>query len=534
MKKLMAFLLALTMLAACLPAYAVRPIVPPGDGGITGGFDGDDCVSTVPQPSEAPVRPHPEVILPFNPDADYDGIPDYADSAAKTNTFASTVRHKKPVDDLDASYPYTYTWDYSRLFDDLTRFDEELCRLSSLIAGLGYHRNSSDSANASDDQYFITNSLGTAMTLPQLMAAHGMQVEEHNLNSYYGDHHLTLVDLGIHRVVYGGKEYDVVLIAMRGSNGTWEEWNSNFEIGHDLANCEPEFMQYRFGTAAGWTNRYNHMGFDITANRVLALAEAFVQANSTAPDGVVYWVTGHSRGGAIANLTAAKLLDMGKRTVAYTFACPNATLAGGSQGYESIFNAVNEDDLVPYLPFTSWGYGRYGRTAVIDMSEAMRAEWKSMVGKKYDHAETTLTNALEKLQAIASCRNDAYTYTCSCHGNGTDDDIKTSNWYFTQSNREKGIAKTPACLTGYYKLELEDATFYWTHHCQPPIFFMQYLACYMAGQMTTLEFGDYDVADKYETAKWSLAAAAVWGVGHPHFCESYFIIADHLSEWVFN
>ena len=498
MKKLIAAMMALLVLALCVPAGAIKNI------------------SILPRPG-------------YLADADFDGVTDDLDPNPKSNEFASSVWHYKPSASIDTSYDYTYKWDYTWFTGDPTEFNYELCRLSSLLGGLGYHQSASDT-DASDDLYVVSNALGTNMNLPAFMRAHGMLVEEHNLVDYTDDHHITLVDIGMRNINYKRQNYTIVLVALRGSNGTWAEWNSNFEIGHDKQDCDPDFVPYRFGEHPEWTDPDNHMGFDIAANRVNALVDDFLGRNLTSRTKIVYWVTGHSRGAGIANLCAAKLTDAGKTAFAYTFACPNTTLSADTANYDTIFNVANEDDLVAYLPFNGWGYHRYGRSARLDMNDSMQSRWKSMMGETYDHAESTLSNALTQVEGIASGRNEAYTYTCSCHGDGTDDSIKTDNWYFTESNMyNNGINKTPACLTGYYKLETEHSVLWYTHHCQPPIFFMQLLAAFMAGQMTALEFANYDVADKYETPKWALGLAAVNGVGHPHYCESYFIIADELS-----
>lgn len=501
MKRILAAFIALLMLALCVPAGAVKGIP---------GF----------------INPPP--YLEGN-DGDFDGVEDSVDPSPKSNVFESTIHHTKPSESIDASYSYTYKWDYSWLTGDPTEFNYELCRLSSLLGGLGYHQSASDTG-ASDDLYVVSDSLGSSMDLPAFMRAHGMVVEEHNLVDTAADNHITLVDIGMRNIIVGGRGYAVVLVALRGSNGTWAEWNSNFEIGHDKQDCDPDFEQYRFGSHPEWTDPDNHMGFDITANRVNALVRDFLNRNMKNRTKVIYWVTGHSRGAAVANLCAAKMVDEGKKVFAYTFACPNTTLASNTADYSTIFNVANEDDLVSYLPFSGWGYHRYGRSARIDMNDSMQSRWKSMMGETYDHAETTLTNAMSELENIADGRNDVYTYTCSCHGDGTDNSIKTDNWYFTESNMyNNGIYKTPACLEGYYKLETEHSVLWYTHHCQPPIFFMQLLASYMVGVMSTTEFADYDVAGRYETAKWALALAALNGVGHPHYCESYFIIADELT-----
>ena len=82
-------------------------------------------------------------------------------------------------------------------------------------------------------------------------------------------------------------------------------------------------------------------------------------------------ITGHSRGGAIANLLAADLGDPdddasalapSSGIYAYTFAAPCATRADDRHDprFDNIFNVVNEADIVTQLPLSSWGFGRYG------------------------------------------------------------------------------------------------------------------------------------------------------------------------------
>ena len=77
-------------------------------------------------------------------------------------------------------------------------------------------------------------------------------------------------------------------------------------------------------------------------------------------------LVGHSRGGAIANLVAAELDDLGARAgdaapfgpvYAYTFAAPATTLASDarSERYSNIFNIANPSDIMPYLPLSASG-----------------------------------------------------------------------------------------------------------------------------------------------------------------------------------
>ena len=79
---------------------------------------------------------------------------------------------------------------------------------------------------------------------------------------------------------------------------------------------------------------------------------------------VKYWITGHSRGGAIANMLAAKLPEkLGDRNAgifAYTFEAPATTdeESAGSGSYGYIHNYLCSDDIITMIP--GWGMTRYG------------------------------------------------------------------------------------------------------------------------------------------------------------------------------
>ena len=100
---------------------------------------------------------------------------------------------------------------------------------------------------------------------------------------------------------------------------------------------------------------------------------SYVQESGLDPAHTRILITGHSRGGAIANLLAADLddPDEGEPTLApstgifaYTFAAPCVTRADNRHdaAFGNIFNVANEADIVTQLPLASWGYDRYGTT----------------------------------------------------------------------------------------------------------------------------------------------------------------------------
>ncbi len=109
-------------------------------------------------------------------------------------------------------------------------------------------------------------------------------------------------------------------------------------------------------------------------------------------DKVKYWLTGHSRGGAIANVLAAHLPDkLGDRNAgiyAYTFEAPatvdEETAAAG--GFKYIHNYLCSDDFVTMIP--GWGMTRYGDPHELTdkkRDEELSDELKSLGSEAADH-----------------------------------------------------------------------------------------------------------------------------------------------------
>lgn len=153
-----------------------------------------------------------------------------------------------------------------------------------------------------------------------------------------------------------GAEKELCVVVVRGSYGS--EWLSNVRIEgtSDVAS--------ELGDA-------DHLGFTLAAAEIVADLEA--RAAELEP-GVErsYLFCGHSRGGAVANLLASYAdgaagahgaIPSASDVRAYTFATPNCTSADDARGsaYDNIFNVLNPSDLVPRLPLSGWGYGRYGQ-----------------------------------------------------------------------------------------------------------------------------------------------------------------------------
>lgn len=120
----------------------------------------------------------------------------------------------------------------------------------------------------------------------------------------------------------------------------------------------------------GWKQNFTVNG-DSSSGEHFAYAKAVDKmidgiADLGTGDKVKYWITGHSRGGAIANVLAAHLPDrLGDRNAgiyAYTFEAPatadEETAGSGNYGY--IHNYLCSDDFVTMIP--GWNMTRYGES----------------------------------------------------------------------------------------------------------------------------------------------------------------------------
>lgn len=444
-------------------------------------------------------------------DTDYDGIPDSQDPKPNDNSFnGSLVNHG-----FDINGHVSYAIDYRAFFGTPSTFNSQLCKASSVYANMAY-----------DFSYADDNS-GKSFDLAGLMKYQGLSdVAYYDLGSSYSDKHITKFYVGHRTVTYNGKTKDIIAVSVQGTDSSIKQWDSNFDIG-----TTADFSSY-----ADWTNSTNHKGFDIAANRVKKQINTYVAKYCADSNTKTYWVTGHSRGAAIANILSAKLTDAGYTTYGYTFAAPNTTTTSASAAskYTSIFNIVNKDDFVPCLPCRVWGFRLYGRTSTESIADKYEKEWEDFTGiSDYDPDTYGMDDTVSKLGAVISNRNKAYTYTCSCHGDGSSNDITIRNYGTSEKSREEAIAKIPSNALPYCKLTRYKGTAFWGwdfENCESPSYFMQVLAAKMAGTISDYRFVvELDIAEHYESAKTAVILSALGGLEHPHYTESYFILAKHAT-----
>ena len=105
-------------------------------------------------------------------------------------------------------------------------------------------------------------------------------------------------------------------------------------------------------------------GFKTSADKVYDALSGYISRPELSGKRIKIWISGFSRGGAVANLLGARLsLESGiekDNIFVYTFATPNTVRKNALVFTDNIFNIVSETDAVPRMPLASWGYCRYG------------------------------------------------------------------------------------------------------------------------------------------------------------------------------
>lgn len=136
--------------------------------------------------------------------------------------------------------------------------------------------------------------------------------------------------------------YHVIAIVVRGFEYGME-WANNFEIGYSG----------------------NHEGFNKSANTIYSHLKDYLSDKSFTSN-LKLWLTGYSRGGAIANVLADTIirndeLDLyNDKLYAYTFEAPRGLDASTLQAYPFVHNIINNNDVVANIPPASYGLGRCG------------------------------------------------------------------------------------------------------------------------------------------------------------------------------
>ena len=167
----------------------------------------------------------------------------------------------------------------------------------------------------------------------------------------------------------GNETYIAVII--RGENGY--EWISDFNLG----------------------KKKTHNGFSKAEKELNKNINSYIKKKKIKGT-IKFWVTGHGRGGAVANLYAKRLSKKYKKenVYAFTFGAPRVSKSPKTGTYWNINNYVLSGDFIAGIIPSKWGFERYGRTITIFDSDinGLNANYKKLTG--YDYSGLTNNNRI--------------------------------------------------------------------------------------------------------------------------------------------
>jgi len=260
----------------------------------------------------------------------------------------------------------------------------------------------SDSYYYTDDWFFENNSArndALALVSMQLVAA---SVDEDG----YGTGFLT--DLGFEDVKYvrAGTSGNDMCHYITGRKSIQKDGSSKTVTAVVMES-------YSFDTTVkqnGWTQNFViNNGEEVTPYHfgLHTAAESAVDEilNDLASDSVL-WITGQSRGGSLAELTAHELVTQGavdkEQVFCYAFEAPAVMNAHDGDCCDGVHNYISHDDLVTMVP--PWGMVRCGHEYELSteetntgLAEKMESIGSSLAEKAREHYDGAVDSLLEDL-----------------------------------------------------------------------------------------------------------------------------------------
>lgn len=287
---------------------------------------------------------------------------------AETQNAEVEVKGRTNISNVDC---YNFSFDFRDVtVGDNTEYSDEVSVLSILLSadfgGAGNIR-------VVDGDGYVLEQLG-------FEDVHRINLKEAYRNSVDPNDYVAFY-IGRKTITIGRTEYVIYAIAVRGTIDP-EEWASNFDVGADT---------YKYSNMFGsehpdWVNRKLHKGFGVAANRVYKEVNNYINnfTNEDSGKKQSILITGHSRGAAVANILGKEFEDRYNedkqiKPYTYTYGTPTVTTESKrtTSRYKTIFNMVNDDDLVPYVPMEGWGFRRYGTDIHTSVARRYKNRWET-------------------------------------------------------------------------------------------------------------------------------------------------------------
>lgn len=241
---------------------------------------------------------------------------------------------------------------------DNTAYNSDLAHLCAVLSADIYFREK-DLEKGSQNRVLYEGEDAAQYDQTALLKKLGFEdvqyIESHKAAAYAADTNDSATMTLAYANVNG--KYDTYVLVLRGCFSS-QEWLSIYDPGADTAGYTA-----LTGSHDEWAHKAHHKGVDIAAARAMTFLTDFMAAHDDPkrPDCVL--VTGHSRGGSLANLIGAELEDNAAiSSCTYTFNAAPAAMDAEPGRYKTIFNLYDAGDLfTAQLPFAQEQFARYGQ-----------------------------------------------------------------------------------------------------------------------------------------------------------------------------
>lgn len=339
-------------------------------------------------------------------DSDFDGLPDNIDPDPHNNKYPF---HLECNDKEEPKYKDDeVTVDYRPIVSDNPKYNYDTAKLASLLINDMPDFLSTYVPIITKNKYPASPSeIEKVVPLLAQIGGHNIEykncVDQYDVDAYdvvgvYMAHNTININGNKFQVFFSVIEPYPVRINLG--------WVSDLDIGDtkDIDN-HPD-----------WTNSAYHKGFEIAANRAIKIIDDYQNRYKNKDAKVFDFVTGHSRGAAIANIIGKKFTDLKRNVQAYCFATPNVVVEEDDSKltkYTNIFNVVNEDDIVPLLPFDFWNFKRFGIEKKYRFSTAENIlRFKEYFTHDYDYITPKgIKTIATDIQQYVNARDDTYSYS---------------------------------------------------------------------------------------------------------------------------
>lgn len=309
------------------------------------------------------------------------GFEKYPEKKDYTVTVEGSIFGGQPDDRIEAMVSFDPEW---LTQEDNTKYNKDLAAFSAILSADTYFR-TKDLEKGKQNRVLYEGEDEESYTWTSFLEQVGFDsteyVESYKVQQKETDQNDTVTMVLAHGVV--DDQYDAYVVAVRGCF-SMGEWKSAFDLGND-----GDDYKAITGEHPEWTDADIFKSYDVAKNRALELIDAFIEETGDDSREDCILVTGHSRGGALANLIGAEMENReGVKPFTYTFNTPAISMQSDAGKYQTVFNIFDSGDLFTDMyPFSEESAYRNGKelSCSIEESEEIKTEINAFVGREDYH-----------------------------------------------------------------------------------------------------------------------------------------------------